>query len=490
MGVASGKIVSRVPCPPFTQTLPTPLNRGQSSGRGYRNNGKIADNAGGANIGVRTGETIDGTEQDAPLPTPQNQIGLTSGNSTGANQCLQSPYQPEAVVPEMKMVTSTASHTTESDWDYDAVVPFVRIRLVQSLRVPPHQSILAIVQLENDCHQGNSLLFQHDDSLEVLSGLSPDDAMIQPSQDGKSYILISNFTGCTQRLERGDVIGHQAVQVDIVHNSATDTSDSVSRAFAITTSSPEAHPQDARDTWRRQKLKGVLTPPDLPADEQETLMEFLAAHHHVFCLEEGDRGETDLFHMEIDTGNAHPKRQAPRRMPFAVREEVARQLSEMQNNGVIEPSKSPWASPVVLLRNRNGTHRFCVDYRALNSVTKQDSFPLPRIDELLDQLGDSKYFSTIDLASGFWQIRMHPTAKEKTAFITHQGVYEFRVMPFGLTNAPAVFQRLMQQVIGPFDAVPGPSFVSVYLDDILVFSRTLEEHLRHLQAVIQRLVKV
>ena len=187
-------------------------------------------------------------------------------------------------------------------------------------------------------------------------------------------------------------------------------------------------------------------------------MEFLAAHHHVFCLDEGDRGETDLIHMEIDTGNAHPKRQAPRQMPFAVREEVARQLSEMQNNGVIEPSKSPWASLVVLVRKRDATHRFCVDYRALNSVTKQDSFPLPRIDELLDQLGDSKYFFTIDLASGFWQIHMHPTAKEKTAFTTHQGLYEFRVMPFGLTNAPAVFQRLMQQVIGPLDAVPGPSF--------------------------------
>ena len=120
-------------------------------------------------------------------------------------------------------------------------------------------------------------------------------------------------------------------------------------------------------------------------------------------------------------------------MPFAVQQEVARQLSDMQKNGVISLSKSPWAGPVVLVRKRDGTHRFCVDYRALNSVTKSDSFPLPR---MLDQLGESKY---IDLASGFWQIRMHPTAQEKTAFITYEGLYEFRVMPFGLTNAPAVF---------------------------------------------------
>lgn len=234
------------------------------------------------------------------------------------------------------------------------------------------------------------------------------------------------------------------------------------------------------DQWRRRKFRELLAPPDLPAQEKERLLDFLATFHHVFCLEEGERGETSMVRMDIDMGDSHPKRQAPRRMPFAVREEIAKQLGDMQENGVIIPSKSPWASPVVLVRKQDGTHRFCVDYRALNSVTKPDSFPLPRIDELLDQLGKSKYFSTIDLASGFWQIRMEPAAQEKTAFITHQGLYEFRVMPFGLTNAPAVFQRLMEQVVAPLKAVPGPEYVSVYIDDILVFSPTLEDHLVHL----------
>ena len=124
-----------------------------------------------------------------------------------------------------------------------------------------------------------------------------------------------------------------------------------------------------------------------------------------------------------------------------------------------------------------------MDYRALNSVTKLDS-PLTRIEDLLDQLGSSKYFSTIDLASGFWQIKMHPTAQEKTAFVTNRGLYEFRVMLFGLTNAPAVFQRFMQQVVDPLNPASGPDFVSVYLDDILVFSRILEEHMTRLQTVI------
>ena len=176
-------------------------------------------------------------------------------------------------------------------------------------------------------------------------------------------------------------------------------------------------------------------------------MSFLASHHDVFSLEEGERGETNLVELGIDTGDSPPVRQPLRRMPFAARQEVARQLESMQKEGVIQPSKSPWSCPVVLVRKKDGTHRFCVDYRGLNSVTKIDTFPLPRIDDLLDQLSGSKFFSTLDLASGFWQIRVHPDSQEKTALSTPQGLFEFRVMPFGLCNAPSVFLRLMQQVL-------------------------------------------
>ena len=117
--------------------------------------------------------------------------------------------------------------------------------------------------------------------------------------------------------------------------------------------------------------------------------------------------------FKIDTGDACPKRQAARRIPFAARQKIADQLEKMQKNSVIKPSESPWASPVVLVRQRDGSLRFCIDYRQLNSVTKPDLFPLPRINDLLDQLGKSKYFSTLDLKSGYWQIKVHADSQEK-----------------------------------------------------------------------------
>src|SRR4051812_4813706 len=130
--------------------------------------------------------------------------------------------------------------------------------------------------------------------------------------------------------------------------------------------------------------------------------------------------------------------------------------------------------------------RFCVDYRKLNKVTKKDSHPLPRIDDLLDSFQDATCFTTLDLATGYWQIKMNPNDREKTAFITDEGIYEFNVMPFGLTNAPATFQRMMNRV---FMKING-DFIVVYLDDLNIYSRNFNEHLIHLREVFERLRNV
>ena len=279
-------------------------------------------------------------------------------------------------------------------------------------------------------------------------------------------------------LDRGCVLG-EAVPATIVQHTAD-----VQQPHMVREAATLRRIQDKPEAWRKKKLAesigvlDILSPP-----QQQAFVSFLQHHHSVFALEEHERGETDLAEMSINTGDAEPRKCAPQRMPFAVREEVARQLKTMQAAKVIQPSTSPWASPVIMV---DGTHRFCIDYRQLNAMTKADTYPLPRIDDLLEQLGKCRYFSTLDLASRYWQIQISPTSREKTAFITPPGLYEFRVMPFGLTNAPAVFQRLMQRLLMGLNPASGPDFVTVYIDDSLVFSPTLETHLTHLQAVIER----
>jgi hypothetical protein len=150
-------------------------------------------------------------------------------------------------------------------------------------------------------------------------------------------------------------------------------------------------------------------------------------------------------------------------------------------SGIIEESVSPWSSPVVLVRNKNGELRFCVDYRKLNNVTNKDCFPLPRIDDTLDTLDGAKWFSTLDLRRGYWQVDVHPDDREKTAFSTGQGLWQFTVLPYGLCNAPATFKRLMETVLR------GLTYDSclVYLGDVIVVNHTFQEHLLNLQKVFQ-----
>ena len=194
-------------------------------------------------------------------------------------------------------------------------------------------------------------------------------------------------------------------------------------------------------------------------------------------------GHTDAVEHNIDTGDCRPVRCAPRRMSSQKikREEAC--VNEMLAGGQIEPSESPWSASVVLVTKKDGGTRFCVDYRKLNLATIKDAYPLPRIDDTLDMLVGKQWFSTLDLASGYWQVSLSPEARCKTAFATHSGLFQFRVMPFGLCNAPATFERLMDRVLQGLRW----SRCLVYLDDIISFGTTFGDSLDNLVLIFERL---
>ncbi|GJT43198.1 putative nucleotidyltransferase, ribonuclease H [Tanacetum coccineum] len=190
------------------------------------------------------------------------------------------------------------------------------------------------------------------------------------------------------------------------------------------------------------------------------------------------------FRIDLIPG-ATPVAKSPYRLAPSEMQELSEQLQELQDKGFIRPSHSPWGAPVLFVKKKDGSFRMCIDYRELNKLTIKNRYPLPRIDDLFDQLQGARYFSKIDLRSGYHQLRVHDDDISKTAFRTRYGHFEFTVMPFGLTNAPAVFMDLMNRVCKPYL----DKFVIVFIDDILIYSKTKEDHENHLRLMLDLLRK-
>ncbi|CAM4612755.1 unnamed protein product [Leuciscus chuanchicus] len=193
-------------------------------------------------------------------------------------------------------------------------------------------------------------------------------------------------------------------------------------------------------------------------------------------------GRTDLIQHHVETEPGVVVRSRPYRLPEHKKKVVQSELEAMLDMGVIEESNSDWASPIVLVPKTDGSVRFCVDYRKVNAVSKFDAYPMPRVDELLDRLGTARFYSTLDLTKGYWQIPLSPMSKEKTAFTTPFGLHQFVTLPFGLFGAPATFQRLMDRILRPHAA-----YAAAYLDDIIIYSGDWQRHMQHLRAVLKTL---
>ena len=217
---------------------------------------------------------------------------------------------------------------------------------------------------------------------------------------------------------------------------------------------------------------------DLTDSQKTELQRLINEYRDVFALSPQELGRTNLVQHHINTGDHPPIRQRAYRVPEAQKRRIEQCIDEMLEQDIIQPSTSPWSSPVVLVRKPDGSDRFCVDFRKVNSVTKKDSYPLPRIAETLDVLHGAQFMSSLDFRSGYWQISMDPSSTGKTAFISHAGLYEFKVMAF----APTCFQRLMECVLRGLTW----EIALIYLDDVLVYSRTFDAHLEHLRLVFNR----
>ncbi|MCO5610884.1 hypothetical protein L7F22_065126 [Adiantum nelumboides] len=216
-----------------------------------------------------------------------------------------------------------------------------------------------------------------------------------------------------------------------------------------------------------------------------SLKSFLNEHAHCFSetipVELPPSRGVDDHRIDLIPGTSPPNR-PPYRVSLAQQEEIMSQVNELLEKGMVQPSSSPFCSPVLLVQKKDGSYRMCVDYRALNKSTIKNRFSVPRIEDIFDRLQGSSYYSRIDLKSGYHQIRIVPEDIHKTAFRTTFGLYEFLVMPFGLTNAPATFNRMMDRIFRPHR-----SYTGVFFHDIIVYSKTLEEHKEHLKKVFEEL---
>ena len=243
---------------------------------------------------------------------------------------------------------------------------------------------------------------------------------------------------------------------------------------------------------------GLDVPQDLQAMYQECctwiesqeikdrLRQFLVTHQDAFARDKNDFGNCTLVKHKIETGSAMPVRQPFRRTPRGFEGEEREYLRQQLEAGMLVPSKSPWASPVVLVRKSDGTVRWCGDFRKVNDLTRKDAYPLPRIDSCLECLGAASVFSVFDLQSGYWQLQMDERDQEKTAITTKYGLFEYTKLPFGLCSAPSTFQRCMEMI---FLGVQWEMLL-IYLDDLIVFSGPdYDEHFQRLQSVMQKLIQ-
>ena len=344
-----------------------------------------------------------------------------------------------------------------------------RLKLAEDISVPANSEMIIpgyVPQVEQISLPKNVMIETSDSCLS--KGIVM--ALVDPSH-GFVPVRVMNPSETSVMLQKDSFLGYCS-QIEMVSNDTAGEKLTVGKDVVLEADLPE-HLEVVFQ-------EGVRS---LDDNQQKELKLLLSSYKDLFAKDKTDRGKTHLVQHSIDTGGHKPIKQRPRRLPISKREEEHKEVQKMLEAGVIESSSSPWASPVVLVTKKDGSIRYCIDYRQLNDITLKDSYPLPHPQDCLEALRESKWFSTLDLQSGYWQIEMDPKDREKTAFASMSGLFQFKVMPFGLTNAPSTFERLMDKVFKGLN----PEICLIYLDDIIVKGATFEQHIENLGNVFERL---
>ena len=366
------------------------------------------------------------------------------------------------------------------------------VRVARRTMIPPQSQISVHVKSQaaglSYLSPKASLLFRH--NVRVANGI----AELTPGQNFE--VIIANFGTKPVQLHKGMVVGYANRHPLAIISPEHDVAQKVLKLLNLqtlasnreqngTATSNEGNTED--DETRQGEHNDWERTLDLAHIEDEGLQrkikQVLRKHSTMWDGTLGTIKVTE-HRIEVEPGTK-PIRSLPYRQGPATRKMTHEQIQEQLEAGVIEPCTTEWASPVVFAPKKDGTMRFCVDYRRLNLKTLSDAYPLPRMDDCIDSLGDSAVFSTLDCNSGYWQIPMADEDKDKTAFVTHLGTFRYKRMPFGLKNAPATFQRALDIILS---GVRWQSCL-IYLDDVIVFSKDAESHLEHLDEILTLLRK-
>jgi hypothetical protein len=283
------------------------------------------------------------------------------------------------------------------------------------------------------------------------------------------WIWLLNTSRQAIRLPEGQVIGHiEELKIADVEKTIKELP-------------PEEKPPTEEEI--NQILGEISLNKKLSEDQKARFLDLIRKNIHVFRLNFNKPTHTTVTEHSIETTTNNPIRQYPYRVTMMEQAIIRKEIAKMLGMGIIRPSKSPWASPIVLVTKKDGSIRFCIDYRKLNAVIVNDAYPIPNIDDNINYLVGKKFYSTCDAISGFWQIPMREEDIPKTAFVSADGLYEFLVMPFGLRTNSQVYQRLMDNVLEGIRY----QFALDYIDDLMVYSDSFEDHLSHMQKVFDRL---